>query len=94
MRPKINQSHLAWKQYFSNTDFMETIIRVNERGSLTLPKEIRKKFGLENGGQLILNEANNSILLTPGMMVPVEIYSDERISEFDNEEAKLKKFKL
>ena len=73
---------------------METIIRVNERGSLTLPKEIRKKLGLEQGGQLILNEAEDGVYLRPGVMIPVEIYTDERIAKFEQEEAKLLKYKL
>ncbi len=73
---------------------MDTIIRVNERGSLTLPKEIRKKLGLEKGGQLILNEEGGGVHLKPGVMIPVEIYSEERIAEFEHEEAKLKKFNL
>ena len=70
---------------------METMIRVNERGSLTLPKEIRKKLRLEKGGQLIMNEEVDGDHLRPGIMIPVEIYSDERIAEFEHEEAKLKK---
>lgn len=73
---------------------METIIRVNDRGCLTLPKEIRKKLGLEKGGQLILNESEDGVHLRPGIMIPIEIYSEERMAEFDQEEAKLRKFKL
>lgn len=74
---------------------MNKIININERGTLTLPKEAREKLGLLSAGQVVLQETPEGLLLRPGMMVPIEIYSDERIAEFEkNNEADLKKFKF
>lgn len=69
------------------------IININERGTLTLPKEMRRKLGLKGEGQIIAEETGEGIMLKPGATFPIEMYTDERIAEFqkNNEEA-LKKF--
>ena len=62
---------------------MTKVIAVNERGALTLPKDLREKLGVTGGGQLIAEiDANGALTLRPGMVLPIEIYSDERIVEF------------
>lgn len=62
---------------------MTKIISVNERGALTLPKEVRDKLGVTRGGQLIVefNEAG-AVSLRPGVVMPMEIYSAARVEEF------------
>lgn len=62
---------------------MTKIISVNERGALTLPKEVREKLGVTRGGQLIVefNEAG-AVSLRPGVVMPMEIYSAARAEEF------------
>lgn len=72
---------------------MSTIVQINPRGTLTIPKELRVKFGL--GGQAILEETSEGLVLRPAATYPIEIYTDERIAEIQrlNEEA-LKGFKL
>ncbi len=68
---------------------MTKVITINERGTLTLPKEMRSILGVEDGGQVIIDTlADGSVALRAGYMVPLEIYSDDRIEEFDlmNEE--------
>ncbi len=74
---------------------MRNIININERGTLTLPKEMRKKLGLTGMGQIFAEETSEGITLKPGATFPIEIYTDERIAEFqrNNEEA-LKNFSL
>ncbi len=73
---------------------METVVKVSERGTLTLPKEFRRKLGLEGGGQLILEDSGDGIRLRPAVTIPIEAYTDERIAEFDAEEAKLENYEL
>lgn len=72
---------------------MSTIVQINPRGTLTIPKELREKFGL--GRQAILEETPEGLVLRPAATYPVEIYTDERLAEFQrlNEEG-LKGFKL
>jgi len=70
------------------------LVEVNKRGALTLPKEIRRRFGLDEGGQVIVRATDEGILLTPGAAFPIEIYTPERLKEFAEEEQKLAAFKL
>ncbi|MDP3996690.1 MAG: AbrB/MazE/SpoVT family DNA-binding domain-containing protein [bacterium] len=74
---------------------MRNIININERGTLTLPKALRKKLGISGEGQVIAEETSDGVVLKAGAAFPIEIYTDERIAEFqkNNEEA-LKKFSL
>jgi len=73
---------------------MENLITVSERGALTLPKEIRKRAGIPDGGSISVTITDEGILLTPVATFPVEMYTKERLAEFEKEEAKLGKFKL
>lgn len=74
---------------------MERIVSINERGTLTLPKDLRCKYGLEQGGQLVIEESNEGLLLRPGVTFSIEIYSDERVEEFQqHNEADLAEFDL
>lgn len=68
---------------------MTNIININDRGTLTLPKAMRKRLGIKGEGQVIAEETEGGITLKPGMAFPIEIYTDERIAEFEknNEEA-------
>ncbi len=77
---------------------MTKVISVNDRGSLTLPKDVRDRLGIARGGQVILNVNNRGeISLSAGAVFPVEIYTDERIREFDemnNGPLKSRKFRF
>lgn len=72
--------------------FMSTIVHINPRGTLTIPKELRDKFGL--GVQVILEETDDGLVLRPAATYPMEIYTKERLEEFAAEEAKLAKYHL
>ena len=68
---------------------MTKVINMNERGTLTLPKELRRSIGLTGGGQVVAEETAEGILIRAGATFPVEIYTDKRIAEFsrNNEQA-------
>ena len=68
---------------------MTATIQINQRGTLTLPKELRKRLGLEKGGVVMAEESSEGIILKPAVAFPVEIYTDERIKEFENEDEQL-----
>jgi bifunctional DNA-binding transcriptional regulator/antitoxin component of YhaV-PrlF toxin-antitoxin module len=74
---------------------MNKVLNINERGTLTLPKEMRSRLGVHSNAQIVAEETDEGILLRPGATFPVEIYSDSRLAEFrrHNEEA-LKKFRF
>ena len=62
---------------------MVKIISVNQRGALTLPKEVRDKLGVARGGQLIVDcPDSGEVVLRAGVVMPVEIYSAARTEEF------------
>ncbi|MGI8966198.1 MAG: AbrB/MazE/SpoVT family DNA-binding domain-containing protein, partial [Limisphaerales bacterium] len=45
---------------------MTKVISINERGTLTLPKELRQRLGVKDGGQIVVEETANGILLRAG----------------------------
>lgn len=58
-------------------------VTVNERGALTLPASVRKSLGIRGGQQMLLDVTERGeIILRPAALVPIEIYTDERIAEF------------
>ena len=68
---------------------MTKVININERGTLTLPKEMRLRLGVSANAQVVAEETEDGILLRAGVTFPVEIYSDKRVAEFrrNNEDA-------
>ncbi len=71
---------------------MSVAIQMNSRGTLTIPAKFRKRFGLGKGGCVIAEEADGGIMLRPGRFFPVEIYSEERLKEFDAGDKELAAF--
>jgi bifunctional DNA-binding transcriptional regulator/antitoxin component of YhaV-PrlF toxin-antitoxin module len=67
---------------------MIKVININERGTLTLPKEMRRRLGVSRNAQVVAEETDDGILLRAGVTFPVEMYSDKRVAEFrrNNEE--------
>ena len=59
---------------------MRTVVQINPRGTFTIPKELREKYGLCT--QAILEETADGLVLRPAATYPVEIYTEERLAEF------------
>ena len=62
---------------------MRDTVIVSSRGQLTLPVGLRKRFGLQKGGPVILEERAGEIVLKPAVVLEVELYSDQQISAWD-----------
>ena len=62
---------------------MTKVLNINGRGTLTLPKEMRQRLGLQDAGQVVAEETAQGILIRPGVTFPIEIYSEKRLAEFD-----------
>lgn len=62
---------------------MRQTLVVSNRGQLTLPANLRKRFGIKDGGVVILEERGNELVLKPAMVLEVEMYTDDQISEWD-----------
>lgn len=41
------------------------IVRANNKGQITIPLELRKKFGIKPGTKFVITENGNSIVLKP-----------------------------
>ena len=68
---------------------MSTTLTITSRGVISLPAALRKAIGLKPNDQLIAEATAEGILLRPAVTVPLEIYTDVRIAEFDVAEADL-----
>ena len=62
---------------------MRQTLIVSNRGQLTLPANLRKRFGIKNGGAIILEERDNELVLKPAMVIEVEMYTDEQVLAWD-----------
>jgi len=58
---------------------------------LTLPAKLRQAAGISPEDQVMAEITPEGILLRPAVTLPVEIYSDDRVREFDAAEADLAK---
>ena len=65
---------------------MQTKVKINERGVVTIPRALREAFGLKANDELIVEGTDKGILLRPAISVPIEIYTEERIAEFASDE--------
>ncbi len=68
---------------------MKTTLTITSRGVLTLPAKLRQALGLKADDQLIAETTAEGILLRPAVTLPVEMYSEARVREFDEVEADL-----
>lgn len=68
---------------------VRTVINVTKRGVLTLPVRFRMQLGLTGDNLVIAESTQDGVLLRPAAALPIEIYSDERVREFDESEADL-----
>jgi AbrB family looped-hinge helix DNA binding protein len=72
-------------------DNMKTTLTVTDRGTVTLPAKLRRALGIKADDQLIAEATSEGLLLRPAITLPIEIYSEKRIAEFDAAEADLDK---
>ena len=70
---------------------MKATLTLTNRGVVTLPAKLRRALGLKADDQLIAETTPEGLLLRPAVTLPVEIYSEKRIREFDDAEAELAK---
>ena len=53
-----------------------------ENGSITIPNELRERYGFEDGSLLVMEAEAEGIILRPTDGPEPEIYTPERIAEF------------
>jgi len=62
---------------------MKTLIPISSRGVITIPAKLRKRVGMQPNETVIAETTAEGILLRPTVTLPVEMYTEERIREFD-----------
>lgn len=70
---------------------MQVTVTVSGRGLIAIPAEVRKAAGIRPQDNLIAETTPGGILLRPALTLPIEIYSPERVAEFDAAESELAK---
>lgn len=71
---------------------MSETLKMTDRGTVTLPRRLRKRYALEANALLIAEEKEDGILLRPATAQPIEIYSEARLREFRKAEEDLGKY--
>jgi AbrB family looped-hinge helix DNA binding protein len=61
---------------------MSRTTRVGKRGTFVIPAQLRRKYGLNEGSEIIAEGTDNGILLRPAVTLPLELYSTRRKAEF------------
>ena len=51
---------------------MRATLRLNSRGALTIPADIRRALALESGGSLIAEATPEGLLLRPALLFPLD----------------------
>lgn len=62
-------------------------MRLGKKGQLSIPRAILRRLGLEGDTLMVVDTTpDGGILLRPAGVYPVEIYSNRRLREFQNED--------
>lgn len=68
---------------------MKAVVTMTSRGVVTLPAKLRKFLGIKADDQLIAETTPEGLLLRPAVILPVELYTADRVREFEESEAEL-----
>ena len=62
---------------------MQTVL-IGKRGTIVIPAKKRKRYKLDAGSPMLIEEREDGILMRPAVTTPVEveIYTPERLAEF------------
>jgi AbrB family looped-hinge helix DNA binding protein len=58
------------------------VAQLSARGTVTLPAEVRRSLGLSEADVLSVTVTDGRIVLTPAVVTPVELYTEDRTAEF------------
>jgi bifunctional DNA-binding transcriptional regulator/antitoxin component of YhaV-PrlF toxin-antitoxin module len=64
------------------------LVKLGAKGQVTIPRAILRAAGLTGDTPLLVETTpEGAILLRPAAVYPMEVYSNERIQEFERENA-------
>ena len=56
--------------------------KVGSRGTVVIPAELRRRYGIEEGSYVIAEPRDEGILIRPAAVLPLETYGPRRRAEF------------
>ena len=68
---------------------MRATLTITDRGVVTLPAKLRQALGIKPNDQVIAETTPEGLLLRPAVTLPLEMYTPQRLREFDEAEAEL-----
>ena len=68
---------------------MQVTLMINSRDVVTLQAKLRQAMGLKAGDLLIAETTPQGLLVRPAVTLPLELYTPERLQEFDAAEVEL-----
>lgn len=57
-------------------------VRIGRRGTMVIPADMRRRYGLQEGTLAIVEGRPDGVLLRPATALPVEVYTSEEKAEF------------
>jgi AbrB family looped-hinge helix DNA binding protein len=62
---------------------MDTVV-IGKRGTIVIPAKTRKRYNLDEGSPIFIEERDDGILMRPAVVEPVEleVYTPQRLAEF------------
>jgi len=62
---------------------MQTVL-IGKRGTVVIPAKMRKRYRLDEGSPMLMEEREEGILMRPAVTTPVdvEVYTPARLAEF------------
>ena len=61
---------------------MSDTCKVGKRGTVVIPAQLRRRYGIEEGSLVITEAHGDGVLIRPAVAFPVEHYTNERKAEF------------
>lgn len=62
------------------------LVKLGKKGQVSIPAALMRRLGLEGDSWLIAETSDDgALVLRPAGVYPIEIYTDERIKEFERE---------
>jgi len=61
---------------------MMEVVKVDERGRMVIPKDIRERIGVEGGGYVRVESEDNRVIIRPHEPVAEEYYGVFKIEEW------------
>lgn len=62
------------------------VVKLGKKGQVSLPAAVLRKLGLQGRATLLVEATDDgAVILRPAGVYPIELYTDERIKEFERE---------